>query len=39
MMKTNFHYAFKVKDVESTKRFYHDLLGCDLGSQALKSPN
>lgn len=30
-MKTNFHYAFKVKDIESTKRFYHDLLGCELG--------
>lgn len=26
-----FHYAFKVKDIESTKRFYVDLLGCHEG--------
>ncbi|MBD3749419.1 MAG: dioxygenase [Sphingobacteriales bacterium] len=33
MMKTKFHYAFKVKDIESTKRFYHDLLSCKLGRE------
>lgn len=32
-MNTNFHYAFKVKDIESAKRFYHDLLGCELGRE------
>ncbi len=26
-----FHYAFKVKDIESTKTFYVDLLGCAEG--------
>ncbi len=26
-----FHYAFKVKDIESTRRFYVDLLGCEEG--------
>jgi extradiol dioxygenase family protein len=30
---TNFHYAFKVKDIESTKSFYHDILGCELGRE------
>ena len=28
---TPFHYAFKVKDIESTKKFYQDILGCKLG--------
>jgi uncharacterized protein len=23
-----FHYAFKVKDIESTRKFYVDILGC-----------
>ncbi len=23
-----FHYAFKVKDIESTRKFYITLLGC-----------
>lgn len=32
-MNTHFHYAFKVKDIASTKRFYHNLLGCDLGRE------
>ena len=32
-MTTNFHYAFKVKDIENTKRFYHDILGCELGRE------
>jgi len=27
----SFHYAFKVKDIESTRKFYIDLLGCDEG--------
>jgi extradiol dioxygenase family protein len=26
-----FHYAFKVKDIPSTRRFYIDLLGCNEG--------
>ena len=26
-----FHYAFKVKDIASTKRFYVDILGCAEG--------
>ncbi len=26
-----FHYAFKVKDIESTRRFYVDILGCEEG--------
>lgn len=26
-----FHYAFKVKDIESTKLFYIDILGCQEG--------
>jgi len=26
-----FHYAFKVKDIESTKKFYVDILGCQEG--------
>jgi hypothetical protein len=29
-MKT-FHYAFKVKDIESTRKFYIQLLGCSEG--------
>ena len=30
---TSFHYAFKVKDIESTKGFYHTILGCELGRE------
>lgn len=26
-----FHYAFKVKDIESTRKFYVDILGCEEG--------
>ena len=26
-----FHYAFKVKDIAATKRFYVDILGCEEG--------
>ncbi len=26
-----FHYAFKVKDIESTRKFYIDLLNCNEG--------
>lgn len=26
-----FHYAFKVKDIESTRKFYIDILGCQEG--------
>lgn len=26
-----FHYAFKVKDIKSTRRFYVDILGCREG--------
>lgn len=28
---TPFHYAFKVKDIETTRTFYVDLLGCKEG--------
>jgi len=28
-----FHYAFKVTDIQSTIRFYRDILGCELGRQ------
>lgn len=31
MNHTVFHYAFKVKDLESTRRFYVDILGCGEG--------
>ena len=34
MMKS-FHYAFKVKDISSTKRFYQEILGCKLGRETL----
>ncbi|AYD46287.1 MAG TPA: VOC family protein [Arachidicoccus soli] len=27
----SFHYAFKVKDIESTRKFYVELLGCQEG--------
>ena len=27
----SFHYAFKVKDIESTRAFYVDILGCKEG--------
>ncbi|WP_400078295.1 VOC family protein [Winogradskyella sp. R77965] len=27
----SFHYAFKVKDIESTREFYVDILGCKEG--------
>ena len=30
-MHNSFHYAFKVKDIASTKRFYVDILGCKEG--------
>lgn len=26
-----FHYAFKVKDIESTRRFYIEIMGCEEG--------
>ncbi|WP_420574050.1 VOC family protein [Kordia sp.] len=26
-----FHYAFKIKDIVSTRQFYVDILGCDEG--------
>jgi uncharacterized protein len=26
-----FHFAFKVKDIESTRKFYIDILGCKEG--------
>lgn len=32
-MNTKFHLAFKVRDIESTIRFYHTILGCELGRQ------
>ena len=30
-MNNCFHFAFKVKDLESTRRFYGDILGCKEG--------
>lgn len=30
-MVSMFHYAFKVKDIESTREFYIDILGCEEG--------
>ncbi|EJF08432.1 hypothetical protein [Pontibacter sp. BAB1700] len=27
-----FHYAFKVKDIESTRQFYVGILGCKEGA-------
>jgi len=32
-MDTKFHYAFKVTDIETTIKFYHTILGCELGRQ------
>jgi extradiol dioxygenase family protein len=28
---STFHYAFKVKDIQSTRKFYIDILGCKEG--------
>lgn len=28
---STFHYAFKVKDIETTRKFYVDILGCTEG--------
>lgn len=28
---SNFHYAFKVMDISSTRRFYNEILGCEIG--------
>lgn len=33
-MNTPFHLAFPVKDLEQTKTFYGDLLGCEMGRSA-----
>ncbi|MGS0747464.1 VOC family protein [Halpernia sp. GG3] len=30
-MKFPFHFAFKVKDLESTRKFYIEILGCEEG--------
>lgn len=30
-MSTPFHYAFKVKDLSSTRKFYMEILGCQEG--------
>jgi len=30
-MSTPFHLAFPVKDIESTRSFFGDLLGCEIG--------
>ena len=32
-MDEKFHLAFKVKDIESTIKFYHTILGCEIGRQ------
>ncbi|MGB4400231.1 MAG: VOC family protein [Daejeonella sp.] len=28
---SNFHYAFKVKDIDTTRKFYMEILGCEEG--------
>lgn len=28
---STFHYAFKVKDIKTTRKFYMDILGCEEG--------
>ena len=33
-MKTPFHLAFPVRDLEETRRFYGELLGCRIGRSA-----
>ena len=35
-MSTRFHLAFPVKDLEQTKIFYLNILGCSLGRESLK---
>ena len=35
-MNTRFHLAFPVKDLEQTKIFYLNILGCSLGRESLK---
>ena len=35
-MNTRFHLAFPVKDLEQTKTFYLNILGCSLGRESLK---
>lgn len=32
-MDSKFHFAFKVKDIKTTIKFYHTILGCELGRQ------
>jgi uncharacterized protein len=32
-MESKFHFAFKIKDIASTKAFYHDIIGCELGRE------
>ena len=32
-MNTKFHLAFKVKDIQSTIDFYHNILGCTKGRE------
>jgi extradiol dioxygenase family protein len=32
-MNNNFHYAFKVTDIESTRNFYQDILLCKTGRE------
>ena len=36
-MNNSFHYAFKVKDLESTRQFYGDVLGCREGRSIQKA--
>ncbi|MDX5592366.1 VOC family protein [Pseudovibrio sp. SPO723] len=33
-MRRPFHLAFPVTDLDSTKRFYHDVLGCTVGRES-----
>lgn len=32
-MINSFHYAFKIKDIASTKQFYIEILGCEQGRE------
>jgi len=32
-MENKFHFAFKVKDIDSTVSFYQNILGCEIGRQ------
>ena len=33
-MKNPFHLAFPIKDIEETKKFYKNILGCKIGRES-----